>query len=159
MKSRLPKVLFASILLVFTFLLSGNNKVSAQIYEPEGLNMPGAWDGWTNPPVNPVLANPNQSAGGLLTKISIGQTRWQTIFSVNASGANFVGGSYEWLFTSGPSTNYFANKWADVSIVMNTLQTYTKEGATNNNITLVNGKWYTMNWEDLGYVDSRAIFM
>jgi hypothetical protein len=42
---------------------------------------------------------------------------------------------------------------------MNTLQLYTKEGAANNNITLVNGKWYTMNYEDLGYVDTRAIFM
>jgi hypothetical protein len=159
MKLRLPIVLFAGILLVFTFLLSGNSKVSAQIYEPEGLNMPGAWDGWTNPPVNPVLANPNQSAGGLLTKISTGQTRWQTIFSVNASGANLVGGSYNWLFTSGPSSNYYANKWAGVTVAMNTLQSYTFNTGSDNNITLVNGKWYTMNWEDLGYVSSRAIFM
>jgi hypothetical protein len=159
MKLRLPIVLFAGILLVFTFLLSGNSKVSAQIYEPEGLNMPGAWDGWTNPPVNPVLANPNQSAGGLLTKISTGQTRWQTIFSVNASGANLVGGTYNWLFTSGPSSNYYANKWAGVTVAMNTLQSYTFNTGSDNSITLVNGKWYTMNWEDLGYVSSRAIFM
>lgn len=159
MKSRLPKVLFASILLVFAFLLAGNSRLSAQIYEPEGLNMPGAWDGWTNPPVNPVLANPIQSAGGSLTKISTGQTRWQTIFSVNASGADLVGGSYNWLFTSGPSSNYFANKWAGVTVAMNTLQSYTFNTGADNNITLVNGNWYTMNWEDLGYVSSRAIFM
>ena len=42
---------------------------------------------------------------------------------------------------------------------MNSLQNYTKEGATDNSATLVDGKWYTMNWEDLGYQDSRAIFM
>lgn len=148
------------IALVFAFQISVIPDSVAQIYEPEGLNMPGAWNSWVNPPANSLaLANPTQVTGGRLIKIASGQARWQTIFSVNASGADLVGGSYPWIFTSGPSTNYYQNKWSAVTVVMNTLQTYTKEGATDNNITLLNGKWYTMNWEDIGYADSRAIFM
>ncbi len=152
----LPSLAAVSIML----MLSAPVQLRAQIYEPEGLNMPGAWNSWVNPPANNLaLANPNQVTDGRLIKISAGQARWQTIFSVAATGADLIGGSYEWLFTSGPSSNYYQNKWSGVTIVMNTLQTYTKEAPANNSITLVDGKWYTMNWEDLGYMDSRAIFM
>ena len=152
----LPSLAAVSIML----MLSAPVQLRAQIYEPEGLNMPGAWNSWVNPPANNLaLANPNQVTNGRLVKISAGQTRWQTIFSVAATGADLIGGSYEWLFTSGPSTNYYQNKWSGVTIVMNTLQTYTKEAPANNSITLVDGKWYTMNWEDAGYQNTRAIFM
>jgi len=34
---------------LFAMVVSG---AWAQIYEPEGLNMPGAWNGWTNLPTN-----------------------------------------------------------------------------------------------------------
>jgi len=131
----------------------------AQIYEPEGLNMPGAWNSWTNPPTNLALASSTQVTGGRVVKIAVGTTRWQTSFSVAATGGDLVGGTYNWLFTSGSSSNYYQNKWANVIVVVNTLQTYIKEGGTDNSITLVNGKWYTMNWEDKGYTDTRAIFM
>ena len=134
-------------------------RAGAQIYEPEGLNMPGAWDAWTNPPANLALASYTQVTGGRVTKIAAGIPRWQTIFSVKATGGDLVGGTYEWLFTSGPSTNYYQNKWSAVTVIMDSLQAYTKEGATNNSITLENDKWYTMNWEDAGYADTRAIFM
>ena len=100
------------IALVFAFQISVIPVSLAQIYEPEGLNMPGAWNTWVNPPANALaLANPNQVTGGRLNKIASGQARWQTIFSVAASGADLVGGSYPWIFTSGPSTNYYQNKW------------------------------------------------
>lgn len=132
---------------------------SAQIYEPEGLNMPGQWNDWVNPPANPALASSTQVAGGQIIKISTGIPRWQTIFSVAASGGDLVGGSYDFLFTSGPADNAFNNKWASVNVSQNTLQTYSYQGATDNNISLTNGHWYTMNWEDSGYEDTRAIFM
>ncbi|MBZ0242847.1 MAG: hypothetical protein K8F24_06520, partial [Bacteroidales bacterium] len=132
---------------------------SAQIYEPEGLNMPGQWNDWVNPPANPALASSTQVAGGQIIKISTGIPRWQTIFSVAASGGDLVGGSYDFLFTSGPADNAFNNKWAGVNADQNTLQTYIYQGATDNNFTLINGYWYTMNWEDSGYEDTRAIFM
>ena len=150
-------LLMAMIFAVQTVMITES---TAQIYEPEGLNMPGAWNSWVNPPANSLaLANPNQVPNGRLVKIAAGQTRWQSIFSVAATGADLIGGSYQWLFTSGPSTNYYQNKWSNVTVVMNTLQTYTKEGAGDNNITIIDGKWYTVNWEDIGYSDSRAIFM
>lgn len=145
--------------IVFSFQAMIMNNAQAQIYEPEGLNMPGAWDSWTNPPTNLALASSTQVAGGRIVKFSAGQTRWQTIFNVAATGGDLPEGAYEWLFTSGSSANYFQNKWSNVTVVMNTLQTYTKEGPNNNSVTLSDGKWYTVNWEDLGYQDSRAIFM
>jgi hypothetical protein len=132
----------------------------AQIWEPEGLNMPGQWNSWTNPPVNNLaLASFTQVPGGRVTKINTGIVRWQTIFSVAATGADVVGGTHNWLFTSGPEANPWGNKWANVTVAMNTLQTYVKESPTDNSITVVNGKWYTMNWKDNGYSNTEAIFM
>jgi len=146
-------------MLVSGLIITGTS-AQAQIYEPEGINMPGAWNTWINPPTNNlVLASSTQVNGGKIERIDTGTLRWQTMFEVDASGGDLTGGTYEWLFTSGSSSNYYQNKWASVTVTMNTLQLYTKEGATNNSITLLDGKWYTMNFEDLGYVSSRAIFM
>lgn len=135
-------------------------EIKGQIWEPEGLNLPGAWNGWTNPPTNNLaLASYTQVTNGRVTKIASGTARWQTIFSVAATGGDIVGGTHNWLFTSGPSTNAFANKWAGATVTMNTLQNYTYNTGSDNAITVVNGKWYTMNWKDNGYSDSQAIFM
>ncbi len=166
MKKNLPSG-FRNAIQKFLFLLfaiSGQfffgSSAQAQIYEPEGLNMPGAWNAWTNPPTNNLaLASSTQVAGGRITKISVGTLRWQTILSVAATGGDVIGGTYNWLFTSGPSGNAFANKWANSSVVMNTLQSYTYQGSTDNSVTLIDNKWYTINWEDAGYINSRAIFM
>lgn len=121
--------------------------------------MPGAWNGWTNPPTNLALASYTQVTGGLVTKISTGTHRWQTILQVAASGGNIVGGTYEWLFTSGSTGSPWGNKWAGTTVTMNTLQSYTWNNGPNNSITVVNGKWYTMNWKDNGYTGTQAIFM
>ncbi|HPS62550.1 MAG TPA: T9SS type A sorting domain-containing protein [Bacteroidales bacterium] len=148
------------LMIILSVAFSLSNHARAQIYEPEGLNMPGGWNGWTNPPVNNLaLASSTQVTGGHITKFPVGQVRWQTIFSVAASGGDIIGGTYEWLFTSGPSNSPWNNKWSAVNVEMNTLQTYTKQGSNNNVITVVNGKWYTMNWEDNNYTNTRAIFM
>ncbi len=158
MKKQFP--LFS--ILLTAFLLTGFYPpvVQGQIYEPEGLNMPGAWNEWTNPPVNNLaLASSTQVPDGRVIKISTGIPRWQTIFSVAESGADLVGGTYDFLFTSGPEGTPYANKWAGVNADQNTLQLYTYQGATDNNFTVSNGFWYTMNWEDSGYEDTRAIFM
>lgn len=152
------KGLVFAIFISMAFFFPANT--FSQIWEPEGLSMPGAWNSWVNPPANNLaLASSTQVANGRVIKITGGITRWQTIFSVAASGADLVGGTYDWLFTSGPVANPFQNKWASVGVSMNTLQSYTFQGPTDNNITLVNNKWYTMVWEDAGYNSSRAIFM
>lgn len=150
----MKKTLSALILTLFS--ISG----FSQIYEPEGLNMPGSWNAWVNPPTNLALASSGQVAGGRVARIATGVARYQTYFSVAASGADLIGGTYDWLFTSGSPSNYWANKWGNVTVTMNTLQSYTwNSGAGNNNVTLTNGKWYTMNWKDIGYVNTSAIFM
>ncbi|MFN5621356.1 MAG: T9SS type A sorting domain-containing protein [Flavobacteriales bacterium] len=149
----MKKILIA----LFTLVVSS---VAAQIYEPEGLNMPGAWNGWTNLPTNNLaLANPNQVPGGRLVKITQGQARWQTIFSVGASGADLVGGSYEFVFSSGPSGSPWNNTWKNSTFSMNTITGLTFNSGANNSITISNGKWYTMNWIDAGYTNNQAIFM
>lgn len=141
-------------------LAFGIQKSNAQIYEPEGLNMPGAWNGWTNVPTNNLaLANPGQVQGGRLIKITQGQTRWQTTFSVAPSGADLIGGTYEFVFSSGPSGSPWNNTWKNSSFSLNNLTNLTFNSGNNNSITISNGKWYTMNWLDAGYTDSKAIFM
>ena len=148
-----------SILIMTGILLPVSNS-QAQIWEPEGLNMPGLWNTWINPPTNNLaLASYTQVTGGRVTKISAGTLRWQTIFSVAATGGDVVGGAYPWLFTSGPASGPFNNKWANVTVIMNTLQQYTYNNGPDNTITVTDGKWYTMNWQDNGYADAQAIFM
>jgi len=155
----MKKLYSIGIVFLFAFTLMTSTS-QAQIYEPEGLNMPGTWNSWVNPPTNRlVLANPNQAPGGMLARSSNGITQWSTRIHVAASGGDTIAGTYTWIFTSGPTANYFTNKWASVIINMDELQTYTYQGADDNEITLLNDKWYSMVWEDLGYMDSRAIFM
>ncbi|MBK6965947.1 MAG: hypothetical protein IPH20_18960 [Bacteroidales bacterium] len=152
-----------SVLLTMILLIS--NGLSAQIYPPEGLNMPGAWNEWTNPPVNNLaLASSTQVTGGRVTKIlkaiPSGTDRYQTMFSAAESGGDISGGTHQWLFTSGSTSNPWGNKWGSVTVTMNTLQNYTFGGsAANSSITLTNGKWYTMNWKDSGYSGTQAIYM
>ncbi|GCD79343.1 hypothetical protein [Schleiferia thermophila] len=100
--------------------------VHGQIFAPEGLNMPGNWDSWSNPPTNNALRGVQGAPGGRVQiKTGLGTNIYQTIFSVAASGGDLVGGPYQWLFTSGPTGEYYKNKWAGVNVSMNTFQTYT----------------------------------
>ena len=147
------------LIICISFFAFFSFKTQAQIYEPEGLNMPGDWDSWNNPPTNLVLANPNQTSGGLLVKQNNAVPRWTSTFEVAASGGDFVGGDYVWLFTSGPDGNYFQNKWANVDVVPDQLQAYTLGGDNDNTITLDEGYFYTVVWQDTGYFNTHAIFM
>jgi hypothetical protein len=153
------RYLFSVLMLMLVFLFTAR-QAQAQIYEPEGLNMPGGWNNWTNPPVNNLaLASSTQVVGGKITKITSGTPRYQTILKVAAAGGDVVPGTYTWLFTSGPETSAFQNKWSGVTVVPDSLQLYTKEGTTDNSVTLDDNRYYTVNWEDIGYSDCRAIFM
>ena len=124
---------------------------SAQIWQPEGLNMPGNWNGWDNPPAaNSPLGSEFQVSGGGVKKLTDGTTRWKTTFTGLSGGA--------FLFTSGGG-NPWANKWCEVNVTMNTLQNYVFQGGPNNNITCNPAKYYTMQWKDNGYSNTQAIFM
>ncbi len=145
------------IFTLFTVLLLFNTKTKAQIYAPEGLNMPGSWNSWTNPPTNLAFAGNTQTSGGRVGIISNLSTQpYQTIFS---TPTDVAAGAYEFAFSSGPSTNYWANKWTNGTFTMNSLENLTFNSSVNNTTTLNNNKYYVMNWENSGYVDSRAIFM
>ena len=93
--------------------------------------------------------------------------------TTDAGGA----GNYNFLFTSGPCTNYFQNKWTKsttpftgISAVLNTVETYyfcNTSGSGNppgcvdwgnTDITLSSGKYYTTNFVDNGYANTSAIF-
>ena len=135
-------------LLVSSFLIP----VSAQIYQPEGLNIPGEWNGWTNPPAAGAFLSSSQ-AGGLVNLITMGERRWTTTFQSDYTG------SRQFLFTSGPSGNPYNNKWGGVTTTLNTIQNYFYQSGTNNSVNVTNGKYYTINWDDNGYVNTNAIVM
>jgi hypothetical protein len=161
MKNNLRTGMLLNFILMAFMLTISQKEAQSQIYEPEGLNMPGNWCGWENPPVNnPAFGNPNQVPNGRLVKITTGQARWQTIISTTMPGLDVGGGTYYFRFTSGPVTgNIWQNMWMNTNVVMNTLQLYTMGFVSDNYIVLEDNKYYTLNWEDQGYVDTRAIFM
>jgi hypothetical protein len=88
------KKLFFFLLALALVIWFGKNTHAQQIFEPEGLNMPGDWDAWTNPPDNPVLANPNQNTGGLLIKKNNTGPRWTTSFEVSEADGDLTAGTY-----------------------------------------------------------------
>jgi hypothetical protein len=151
---------FSLLVLILLGCASIPATLRADIWVPEGINLPGGWNNWSNPPYgNLALASSTQVSGGRVTKITTGTPRWQTWFHVAASGGDMTGGSYPFLFTSGPVGNPWSNTWKNVTVSMNTLQTYTFQGTSDNQITVVNGKWYTMNWKDSGYANTQAVFL
>jgi len=131
----------------------------AQIFEPEGLNMPGTWNNFTNPPLQGSAFGSASQVNGEVSLITIGQRRWQTTLHFDESGADTTAGSYTWLFTSGPVNNPYTNKWAGVNVAMNTIQDYQYNSGDDNSISVENGMYYTFNWQDQGYQATRAIVM
>jgi hypothetical protein len=151
-KSSISKKLSALFILIMMITVPS----FGQLYAPEGLNMPGDWNGFANPPgsgsvFGGVQSSPNNGIQLLPSGI------YQTKINVSASG-DVESGIYAWLFTSGPSTNQFGNKWGNVLVSSNTIQTYNNNGA-DNQVTLNNNRWYTVNFENAGYADNRAVFM
>ena len=122
--------------------------------------MPGAYNGWSNPPTALALASGTQVTGGkVLLNTDLPLRRYVTLIYVASSGGDIVGGAYEWLFTSGPIGNPWANKWSNVNVSMNNIQTYTYQGGPNNSVTVTNGKYYSVRWADNGYNNTDAIWM
>lgn len=145
--------LFLCTILFFSTL---SQQSFGQIYAPEGLNMVGEVEtpNWVNPPAsNSPLGSEFQVTNGGMKKLTIGVTRWHGTFIASATATQ------AFLFTSGPSGTPYNNKWANVNAALNSYQTYTHQGGTNNTIPVVSGKRYTLNWRDAGYVSTEAVFM
>lgn len=154
--------LFRTILLL-SFLLPGlAPPAQAQISSSEGVNLPGTWySNFSQPPAILPLAGIQKTApnGQFLVQTTLPTRRYHSVLKVASSGGDVTGGSYNWLFTSGPTSGYFNNKWANVTVSMNTVQTYTWQSGPDNSVTLTNGKWYTINLRDNGYANTSAVWL
>ncbi len=149
------------IRLAFILGLVNVSNLAAQIFEPEGLNMPGTWNNFANPPASgSVLGSEFQVNQGGLKLINTGTRRWQTGFYCNDT-SGFSTGTQNFLFTSGPASNAFTNKWSGTAVAVNQLQNYAynNNALPDNSIDLDSGFYYTMNWRDAGYASTQAIFM
>lgn len=125
-----------------------SSSVAAQIYQPDGLRMPGAWNSWNN----------STAMGGDfdLQKSTEGSERWTTSFQY--SGAT---GSNTFKFVSTSFGDPWGNQWAGNSAVsINAISSfiYGTPSDPDNTITVTNGKWYNVVFEDIGYVNTRAVF-
>jgi hypothetical protein len=141
---------------------------SAQLYAPEGANMPGSWStnaggGWLDPPqVNAfagILAAPN---GRFLLDTALAQRRYMTTVNVQATGGDITGGSYRWRFTSPSFGTPGGNKWSfNGAVLMDSVQNYAFSGGAADSVTvaLTNGNYYTVVYKDAGYVNTQGIWM
>ncbi|MEI7724309.1 MAG: alpha-amylase family glycosyl hydrolase, partial [Bacteroidota bacterium] len=141
----------AMIRFIMLVLLTGGVFTSAypQIYEPDGLRIPGDWNAWTNV----------TGMGGAfdLQKIQTGVPRWQTTFEYTGTT-----GSQTFKFVSTSFANPWGNQWAqNTTVAINAFSnvTYGTPSDPNNQINVVQGKWYTVNFADQGYANTRVIFM
>lgn len=154
-----PYFLLKGTLACLLFALFGFLPKSSlgQIFAGEGLNMVGEVEtpNWVNPPAaNSPLGSEFQVSNGGMKRLTTGVTRWQATWQASATATQ------QFLFTSGPSGNPYANKWANVTpVVFNSYQTYVFGGGTNNTINVTNGRYYTLNWRDAGYTNTQAVFM
>ncbi len=135
--------------ILFIFLLTGLNiAASAQIYQPDGLRMPGTWNNWAN----------DTGMGGNfdLQRSSEGTDRWITTFQYSG-----VTGANTFKFVSTAFGDPWGNQWAgNASVSLNSLNTFTYGAPSNpdNSIHVTANKWYTVTFEDMGYANCRAIF-
>jgi hypothetical protein len=138
-------------LLFLGITLSPGQVFGQEIFEPEGVNIPGQWNGWTN-------SNDPETMGNFrMQKRTFGGGQYITTLFINDSGGDAAAGTYNWLFTSGPDDNIYANKWADaVPINIDGLTSVVYQGETDNSITVENGFYYTLILKDNGYVNSEA---
>ena len=92
------------------------------------------------------LQKRNFGGGQYITTLKISSDLSQT--------PDTIPGTYEWLFTSGPNTGLYNNKWgtgSDISFV--TTNSVFHQGA-NNIITVEDNSYYTIIFKVKGYTDT-----
>ena len=138
-----------SSVFIIIFLIGISLCSSAQIYEPDGLRMPGTWNSWQN--------DPGMGGNFDLVKQHSGTPRWTTTFQYTGTT-----GSNAFKFVSTSFGDPWGNQWAGNTVVgLNTTENFIfgTPSDPDNSIQLTGNKWYTVVFEDLGYVNSRAVFM
>ncbi len=128
------------------------------------INMPGDWDGWSNPPSKDFLRSDSYSNNPGQIHFTFGH--YQTMFNTLSTNGDLSEGNYTFLFTRDDNNgNVWADKWGGISPVQfNQIQEYIHNG-TDNSITLIAGKYYIVNfekpvWDDVNntFTNSRGIF-
>lgn len=138
------------IFLLILVALLVTHFASAQIHQPDGLRMPGEWNGWVN----------NTAMGGDfdLKPVSVGVLRWQTTFQYTGDSGN-----KNFKFVSTSYGDVWGNQWAgNSSVELNQFENFTystNPAITNNTISVTQNRWYTVVFEDKGYANTRAILM
>jgi len=145
--------LFSVGLFIALFSQISNAQTVNPIYQPEGVNMPGEWNTWNN-------SNDPATMGNFkMNYRSLGDGQYVSLLNVRATGADAVGGTYKMLFTSGPETNTFQNKWTNTTLVLNSTANLVLNTGSDNNVTIENGFYYSFVFDDNGYNDSRVSMM
>jgi hypothetical protein len=135
--------------LVVLLVMGVSNTGKAQIYEPDGLRMPGDWNAWAN--------TPDMGGDFELQKISTGTARWVSSFQYTGTT-----GTQQFKFVSTSFSNPWGNQWAaneNVGINQVSDFTYGTPSDPNNSILMTQNRWYTVVWKDNGYANTTAVFM
>lgn len=145
------------ILVVFVTTI-GFAQTKDPIYQPEGVNMPGSWK--MSNATDWVISNDPEVMGNFrMNYRNLGGGQYISTINVRATGGDAVGGSYKMLFTSGPASSLYQNKWTNTSIVLNSTANLVLNTGSDNNVTVENGFYYTFVFDDMGYANSRASMM
>jgi 1,4-alpha-glucan branching enzyme len=137
------------ILVILMLLGSSFSKTQAQIYEPDGLRMPGDWNAWAN--------TPGMGGDFDLQKISSGTARWVTDFQYTGTS-----GAQQFKFVSTSFGNEWGNQWAgNANMIPNQAGEfiYGTPSDPNNSIQMEQNHWYKVIWTDNGYANTNAIFL
>ncbi|HAW58669.1 MAG TPA: hypothetical protein DCX03_06605 [Bacteroidales bacterium] len=138
------------IVVVILFLpLLYSSGISAQIFIPDGVRIPGTWNNWNNVT--------NMGGPYDLQIINSGVLRWQTTFQYTG-----ISGTHEFKFVSTAFGDPWGNQWAantNVTLNAQNVFTYGAPSDPNNIINLHQNKWYTVVFKDNGYANTTAIFM
>lgn len=140
------------------FLCALVSTLQAQLFQPEGLNLPGQWNNWTNPPLQGSVFGSEGQVNGEVKLIDFGLRRYSTTLHCAEDG-DFPAGSYNFLITSGPEANPYQNKWANVNVTPNALQSAILQGINDNLIEAEDNTFYTFNFRDNGYQSTEVTFL
>jgi len=140
------------------FLCALASTLQAQLFQPEGLNLPGQWNNWTNPPLQGSVFGSEGQVNGEVKLIDFGLRRYSTTLHC-ADDGDFPAGSYNFLITSGPEANPYQNKWANVNVTPNALQAAIFQGVNDNSMEAEDNTFYTFNFRDNGYESTEVTFL
>ncbi len=152
---------FFTIFVILAIALCGMTvSAFAGIYGPEGLNMPGSYNGFNNPPTLNAFGGIEVVGGTLLIDNTLATSRYRTLIHVAAAG-DITTGSYDFKFSSGPTGSPWSNSWGDGgTIAANTVTHLNIGGGTaNNTFTFNDNTYYSVSWIDSGYAGTSFVMM